>query len=198
MPIGYPESFQRVITTHDPETGQAIFERYIDRNVSFEKFPVPAGGPPTSDYTLAYSTTTFPVQGLSPPTSATPESQANQDVEQYKSRLENMSPLNPTGGTACTVLEVPYGNDVLMHRTVSLDYGVIIDGTTELVLDSGEWKTLHRGDVFIQRGTAHAWRNLTKKDDNNGILRIFFVFQPIEKIRLEGGELDQDLGLGKK
>jgi len=27
-----------------------------------------------------------------------------------------------------------------MHRTVSLDCGVVVDGTTELVLDSGEKK----------------------------------------------------------
>lgn len=96
------------------------------------------------------------------------------------------------------LVEVPYGNDISMHRTVSLDYGVVIDGTTELVLDSGEKKTLRKGDVFIQRGTAHAWRNLTKQDDNNGTLRIFFVFQPIEKIQVKGGELDQDLTLGIK
>lgn len=194
----YPISFTRVITTHDPESGNAVFEKNIDSTVPFEKFPVPTGRPPTSDYALAYSTTTFPVQGLSPSTSATNESKVNLDFKQYKSSLQNLSPLNPDGGTACTIVEVPYGNDIAMHRTVSLDYGVVIDGTTELVLDSGEKKTLRKGDVFIQRGTAHAWRNLTKQDDNNGTLRIFFVFQPIEKIQVKGGELDQDLTLGIK
>lgn len=192
----YPISFTRVITTHDPENGKAIFERNVDTNVQFEPFPVPTGKPPTSDYALAYSTTTFPVQGLSPHTSGTPESKANLDIKQYKASLQNVSPLNPSGGTACTIVEVPFGNTIAMHRTVSLDYGVIVDGTTELLLDSGEKKTLNKGDVFIQRGTAHSWRNLTKQDDNNGTLRVFFVFQPIEKIHVQGGELDQDLTLG--
>ena len=72
---------------------------------------------------------------------------------------------------------------------------VVVDGVTELVLDSGETRTLNRGDVFVQRGTAHAWRNLTNKNDNGGILRVFFVFQPIEKVRVEAGELEQDLTL---
>ncbi|EHK20643.1 uncharacterized protein TRIVIDRAFT_153987 [Trichoderma virens Gv29-8] len=194
----YPITFTRVITTHDPESGNAIFDKSVDSNVPFEGFPVPTGKPPTSDYALAYSTTTFPVEGLSPHRVETPEAKANQDIKQYKSSLQNLSPLNPAGGTACTIVEVPYGNDIAMHRTVSLDYGVIIDGTTELVLDSGEKKTLKKGDVFIQRGTAHAWRNLTKQEDNGGTLRIFFVFQPIEKIHVKGGELDQDLTLGLK
>lgn len=98
----YPISFTRVITTHDPESGNAIFEKNIDSTVPFEEFPVPTGRPPTSDYALAYSTTTFPVQGLSPSTSATNEFKANLDVKQYKSSLQNLSPLNPDGGTACT------------------------------------------------------------------------------------------------
>ena len=85
-----------------------------------------------------------------------------------------------------------------MHRTATLDYGVIIDGTTELILDSGEKKSMAKGDVFVQRGTAHAWRNTTEKHDNCGILRVFFVFQPIEQVRLEGGKvvgLDLNLSL---
>jgi quercetin dioxygenase-like cupin family protein len=83
-----------------------------------------------------------------------------------------------------------------MHRTATLDYGVVINGTTELVLDSGEKKVLKQGDVFVQRGTAHAWRNLTEKQDNSGVLRVFFVFQPIEQVQLEGGKaIGQDLNL---
>jgi len=83
-----------------------------------------------------------------------------------------------------------------MHRTATLDYGVIIDGTTELVLDSGEKKLMRKGDVFVQRGTAHSWRNVTEKNDNSGVLRVFFVFQPIEHVQLEDGKVvGQDLNL---
>ncbi|OCL07460.1 hypothetical protein AOQ84DRAFT_295073, partial [Glonium stellatum] len=32
----------------------------------------------------------------------------------------------------------------------------------ELVLDSGETKLLKRGNIGIQRGTIHAWRNTSE------------------------------------
>ncbi|KAJ5216593.1 uncharacterized protein N7498_003000 [Penicillium cinerascens] len=191
-----PQPVRRIITTHDPKSGRAIFTDAVGEQVSFTGFPVPPGKPPTSDYALAYNTSTFPVQGLSPPTSAVPESKANLDIKHYHSQLSDPSPLNPPGGTSCTIIEVPPDTWVPMHRTETLDYGVIIDGATELVLDSDEKKVLKKGDVFVQRGTAHAWRNITEKKDNNGVLRVFFVFQPIEQVRLEGNKVvAQDLTL---
>ncbi|KAJ5681414.1 cupin domain protein [Penicillium maclennaniae] len=191
-----PTPLRRIITTHDPKSGRAVFSDAVGGSVSFTGFPVPPANPPTSDYALAYNTTTFPVQGLSPPTSATPESKANLDIKHYQSQLSDPSPLNPPNGTSCTIIEVPPGATVPMHRTTTLDYGVIIDGSTELILDSGEKTLMGKGDVFVQRGTAHSWRNTTEKHDNSGILRVFFVFQPIEQVRLEGGKaIGQDLTL---
>ncbi|OJJ53732.1 hypothetical protein ASPSYDRAFT_50497 [Aspergillus sydowii CBS 593.65] len=191
-----PRPLRRIITTHDSKSGRAIFSNAVDEQVSFTGFPVPPGKPTTSDYALAYNTNTFPVQGLSPPTSATPESEANLDIKNYQSQLSDPSPLNPPTGTSCTIIEVPPGAQVPMHRTRTLDHGVIIDGSTELVLDSGEKSVLKKGDVFVLRGTAHSWQNTTEAKDNSGVLRIFFVFQPIEQVKLEGGKLlDQDLAL---
>ena len=46
----------------------------------------------------------------------------------------------------------------LMHRTESVDYGVVIEGTLTLVLDEGE-VPLRPGSVVVQRGTNHAWAN---------------------------------------
>jgi naringenin degradation protein FdeH len=46
----------------------------------------------------------------------------------------------------------------LMHRTESVDYGVVMEGEIVLVLDDSE-VPLKRGDVVIQRGTNHAWAN---------------------------------------
>lgn len=48
-----------------------------------------------------------------------------------------------------------------MHRTQSLDYGVVLEGTTELLMDSGDRITLKSGDVCIQRATMHQWINNT-------------------------------------
>ncbi|TWD50674.1 cupin domain [Agrobacterium vitis] len=46
----------------------------------------------------------------------------------------------------------------LMHRTESIDYGIVIEGEMTLVLDEGE-ALLKPGSVVIQRGTNHAWAN---------------------------------------
>ena len=46
----------------------------------------------------------------------------------------------------------------LMHRTESIDYGVVIEGEMTLVLDDSEVQ-LKPGSVVIQRGTNHAWAN---------------------------------------
>ncbi|WP_443112856.1 cupin domain-containing protein [Herbaspirillum seropedicae] len=46
----------------------------------------------------------------------------------------------------------------LMHRTESVDYGIVIEGEMTLVLDQGE-VALKPGSVVVQRGTNHAWAN---------------------------------------
>jgi mannose-6-phosphate isomerase-like protein (cupin superfamily) len=46
----------------------------------------------------------------------------------------------------------------LMHRTKTVDYGIVIAGEIHLVLDASE-VPLKAGDVVVQRGTNHAWAN---------------------------------------
>lgn len=46
-----------------------------------------------------------------------------------------------------------------MHRTETLDYGILLDGELWLELDDGVTTHLRAGDVVVQRGTRHAWRN---------------------------------------
>ncbi|MDQ1120469.1 MULTISPECIES: cupin domain-containing protein [Pseudoxanthomonas] len=58
--------------------------------------------------------------------------------------------------TASTVREA--SPHPLMHRTESVDYGVVIEGEVTLVVDEGE-VLLKPGSVVIQRGTNHAWAN---------------------------------------
>jgi mannose-6-phosphate isomerase-like protein (cupin superfamily) len=50
----------------------------------------------------------------------------------------------------------------LMHRTESVDYGVVIEGEMTLVLDDSEVQ-LKPGSVVVQRGTNHAWANRSGK-----------------------------------
>jgi mannose-6-phosphate isomerase-like protein (cupin superfamily) len=45
-----------------------------------------------------------------------------------------------------------------MHRTQSIDYGIVLEGEITLIVDDGE-TTVHAGDIVIQRGTNHGWAN---------------------------------------
>ncbi|MFZ3342096.1 MAG: cupin domain-containing protein [Terriglobales bacterium] len=50
-----------------------------------------------------------------------------------------------------------------MHKTNTVDYSVVYDGEIWLELDDGETLHLKRGDVVVQNGTRHAWRNKATK-----------------------------------
>ncbi|MEV4686413.1 cupin domain-containing protein [Microbacterium sp. LWH3-1.2] len=66
-----------------------------------------------------------------------------------------------------------------VHRTESIDYGIVIEGEITLILDDSE-VTAHAGDIVVQRGTDHAWANR-----GDGLARVVFV--------LVGGEFDHDV-----
>jgi mannose-6-phosphate isomerase-like protein (cupin superfamily) len=50
----------------------------------------------------------------------------------------------------------------LMHRTKTVDYGIVLEGEITLVLDRAE-TTIYAGDIVIQSGTNHAWANRSGK-----------------------------------
>lgn len=57
----------------------------------------------------------------------------------------------------------------LMHRTQTVDYGIVLEGEMTLIVDRGE-TTIKAGDIIIQRGTSHAWANRSGK-----ICRMAFI-----------------------
>jgi mannose-6-phosphate isomerase-like protein (cupin superfamily) len=56
-----------------------------------------------------------------------------------------------------------------MHRTQTIDYGIVLEGELVLIMDEGE-TTVKAGDIVIQRGTNHGWAN---RSDRN--CRIAFI-----------------------
>ncbi|AXQ21698.1 cupin domain-containing protein [Acinetobacter wuhouensis] len=48
----------------------------------------------------------------------------------------------------------------MMHRTETIDYGIVISGSITLLLDDEEIE-VHENSVVVQRGTNHAWANRT-------------------------------------
>ena len=49
--------------------------------------------------------------------------------------------------------------DSPMHRTETVDVGVVLEGETWLLLDDGSETRVGVGDAVVQRGTNHAWAN---------------------------------------
>ncbi len=52
----------------------------------------------------------------------------------------------------------PNGPHPYLQRTAALEFGIVLDGTVTLVLDTAE-VDLAAGDVVVQRGSRHAWSN---------------------------------------
>jgi mannose-6-phosphate isomerase-like protein (cupin superfamily) len=46
-----------------------------------------------------------------------------------------------------------------MHRTATIDYDLVLEGTIGLELDDSVEVTLRPGDVVVQNGTRHRWHN---------------------------------------
>src|SRR3954471_13030935 len=69
-----------------------------------------------------------------------------------------ITPPDPNG-TIVRITEIKAGERSPMHRTQSIDYGIVLEGEVWLTLDDGSETRLGAGDVVIQRGTDHAWEN---------------------------------------
>lgn len=96
--------------------------------------------------------------------------------------------VNP-GGTVCRFVDFKPGGEPFMHRTQSLDYGIVLQGEIEMILDSGEKRTLKAGDIAVQRGTKHAWRNPSEVEWS----RMVFILQDIQPIVIGGVVLEEDV-----
>lgn len=57
----------------------------------------------------------------------------------------------------------------LMHKTKTVDYGIVLEGEVTLILDQ-EQTIIQAGDIVIQNGTNHAWANRSGK-----ICRMAFI-----------------------
>ncbi|KLU85781.1 hypothetical protein MAPG_04801 [Magnaporthiopsis poae ATCC 64411] len=165
----------RFITTHNAE-GRAIIDESFPTPAPFHLVDSESDGVAFAE---CYVTSAFPV-----------DTADGADTLQYRSYLANPPGLAVSGGTVLRYVDMPPGDTSPMHRTVSLDYGVVLEGEVELVLDSGETKVMRRGDICVQRGTMHAWRNCSQTE----WARMLYVLQPVKPIVVAGQELKEDYG----
>lgn len=176
-------ALSRFITDHDDE-GKAIYSSQLSEDMPVQQLP-----DGVAHFSLVYTSSRFPV-----------DIAEGKDLKEYEEYLANPPGVVIGGGSVCRIVDMPPHTISPMHRTVSLDYGVVLEGEVELVLDSGEKRLMKRGDVAIQRGTNHAWNNVTPDYvDENGVTRgswarMLYVLQPAEKIVAGGKVLGEDQG----
>lgn len=122
---------------------------------------------------------------------------ANSSVSAEDSIEEQAGVLPPVGGTVIRVIDYPpmptdpaerrrqaasslttlfadanhLASDAKpgMHRTLTVDYAIVLVGRLTAVMDQDETEMLP-GDILIQRGTNHAWENRTSE-----MVRVLFV-----------------------
>ncbi|KAF2098446.1 hypothetical protein NA57DRAFT_75692 [Rhizodiscina lignyota] len=138
---------QRHITSHDT-TGRAIFSQHLEDSTNSWRGNYDPRLPLGSF--LGYAIPAFPVRLIN-----------DSDVFEYADHLEQSedgSQENPSG-IRLRFFDLPPGYISSWKRTKSLDFCFVIEGDVECVLDSGASKALKRGDVTVQRGTMHIWRN---------------------------------------
>ena len=87
-------------------------------------------------------------------------------------------------GTIIGTSDMAPGAESPFHRTVTLDYGVVLKGEIVARLNGGVEKTIKEGEVIVQMGTIHSWIN---KSDQ--WCRMLFVMLPAEKVVLKDGRV---------
>jgi len=98
------------------------------------------------------------------------------DVHGKKNGLVDQS------GVFCRFVDFPVTGDTpddvnIMHRTQSVDFGVVLKGSIKLLLDDGVETVMEEGDVCVQRATIHAWKNISNEN-----CRMLFVLVPSEPV----------------
>lgn len=73
-----------------------------------------------------------------------------------------------------------------VHRTASVDYGIVLEGEITLILDDSE-VTLTAGDIVVQRGTDHAWANRGDITARVAFILVDGEFDPTLAATLPGG-----------
>lgn len=152
---------RRVVTGHDA-AGKAVFVS----DAAFESIDVPSGD---AAMCLLWTAPDLPVDN-------------NDPVD----GRERDAGLTLHGGSVIRTVDMYPGQQSPMHRTNSLDYGIVLSGELELELDDGARVLLGPGDVVVQRGTMHLWRNIGSET-----CRIVFVLTEATPAEVDGQPLPE-------
>ena len=126
-------NIRRVVTGHDDNGKAVVLIDELCRNVISRR--------ERHHSCVVWSTASFP-------------------VDNSGSADESSRPAStmPPGGTIFRIIEYGPGVAPRNHRTVTIDYAVVISGEIDMELDDAVVR-LKAGDVLVQRGTIHNWVN---------------------------------------
>ncbi|KFA67228.1 hypothetical protein S40285_06292 [Stachybotrys chlorohalonatus IBT 40285] len=117
--------------------------------------------------------------------------QLNGNVDIEKASKEE-PPLHYHNGSIVRMIDFAPSVESPMHRAVSIDYGIVVEGTFKLVLDSGEERIMRQGDVSVQRATAHKWINIT--DNGTAPGRMMWILLDCHDVVVNGQKMEGYLG----
>lgn len=92
-------------------------------------------------------------------------------------------------GTVLRFADFAPGSTGFMHRTASIDFGIVTEGNVVMRLDDGSETPMTRGDVAVQRSTQHRWDNASQTE----WARVVFILQDIQPLAVNGEALPEDL-----
>ncbi len=152
---------QRVVTGHDAN-GRAVFK---------SEDVAPARMVPSGDaaFLLIWTTETVPAD----------------NNDETDGRLRDAG-LTLNQGSVIRIVDMLPGKESPMHRTNSIDYGIVLNGEIEIELENGAKRTVREGGIIIQRGTNHLWRNIT-----DAPTRIAFILIEAPAYRHNGVPLEE-------
>lgn len=155
------DKVRRIVTGHDRK-GSAVFVGDQD----FETVLISAGD---ARMTTIWATAEVPA-----------------DLNNPTEGRERPSGTTLMGGSVIRVVDMLPEASSPMHRSSSIDYGIVVRGEIELELDDGKTKVIGPGGVIVQRGTIHRWRNPSRKDT----CRIVFILIEAMPFELDGKPLE--------
>lgn len=149
------QPFRRIVTSHDDQ-GLSIV-RSVE---TLTPTPIDSGD---AAFQLVWATPTVPVD--------------------LNSGDDGMLAAGKTlkGGSVIRIVDMLPGKASPLHRSYSIDYGIVLSGQLELELDDGSVTPLQAGDIVVQRATNHLWRNPSPDQ----ICRIAFIL--IESLPVMAG-----------
>ncbi len=152
----------RIVVASHNEEGKSVFSRDTEAPL-FGPF-----GPNGGQFTTLFTTASEPASNIAELPSLTTTS------------IPRPGPKGSYFGTS----DVPPGGVSPFHRTVTVDYMVVLKGEIVARLDNGVEKTIKEGEMMVQMGTIHSWLN--KSDD---WCRMLFVMLPAEKVVTKDGQV---------